>query len=167
MEMNPNPKTEIATFAAGCFWGVQLEFNKMFGVLQTKAGYTGGQKNEPGYYEVCEGRTGHAEAVEIHFDPSVVSFEDLAREFFNLHDPTTLNRQGPDVGDQYRSAIFYHSPEQRATAEQLIKEVDESGEFVDRVVTQVLPAEKFWDAEDYHQHYFAKRGMASCHIRRK
>ncbi len=167
MENHTNPKTEKATFAAGCFWGVQLEFSKMFGVLNTKAGYTGGHKQSPGYYEVCDGDTGHAEAVEIQFNSDVVSYEELVREFFKLHDPTTLNRQGPDVGEQYRSAIFYHSDEQKATAEKVIQEVEDSGEFVNRVVTQVLPADKFWDAEDYHQHYFAKRGMASCHIRRK
>ena len=158
---------ELATFAAGCFWGVELEFGKIPGVSATKVGYIGGEKSSPTYYEVCDGDTGHAEAVEIEFDPSVVPYEFLVREFFNLHDPTTLNRQGPDLGDQYRSAIFTHSPEQRAVAEKVIRELTETGEFDRPIVTQVEPAMTFWDAEEYHQKYFERRGMASCHIRRK
>lgn len=165
MEMNSN--REIATFAAGCFWGVELEFGKHPGVFSTKVGYIGGHKVNPGYYEVCDGDTGHAEAVEIEFDPNVVSFETLVHEFFNLHDPTTLNRQGPDIGEQYRSAIFTHSAEQEAVARKVINELTESGEFNLPIVTQVVPAGRFWDAEEYHQKYFERRGMASCHIRRK
>lgn len=160
-------KRELATFAAGCFWGVELEFGKLGGVLATKVGYTGGHQSNPGYYEVCDGDTGHAEAVEIEFDPTVVSFEFLVREFFNLHDPTTLNRQGPDAGEQYRSAIFYHSPEQKAVAEKVIQELEAVKEFDRPIVTQLVPAGVFWDAEEYHQKYFERRGMASCHIRRK
>jgi peptide-methionine (S)-S-oxide reductase len=165
--MDQAQNRELATFAAGCFWGVELEFSKVFGVLSTKSGYTGGVKENPGYYEVCEGKTGHAEAVQIEFDPNVVSYEELVQEFFALHDPTTLNRQGADVGEQYRSAIYYHSDKQREIAEKVIAEISESGEFVNPIVTQVLPAGPFWDAEDYHQQYFAKRGMTSCHVRRK
>jgi peptide-methionine (S)-S-oxide reductase len=165
--MESEMSRELATFAAGCFWGVELEFGKMPGVLGTRVGYTGGRTSNPGYYEVCDGDTGHAEAVLIEFDPSAVSFETLVREFFNLHDPTTLNRQGPDVGEQYRSAIFYHSPEQKATAERVITELTEMGEFDRPIVTELVPAGTFWDAEEYHQKYFERRGMASCHIRRK
>lgn len=165
--MEENLNREFATFAAGCFWGVELEFGKIPGVLSTKVGYTGGQKANPGYYEVCDGDTGHAEAVLIEFDPNVVSYEFLVNEFFNLHDPTTLNRQGPDVGDQYRSAIYYHSPDQQAIATRVISELTRAGEFDRAIVTQVVPAAQFWDAEEYHQKYFERRGMASCHIRRK
>jgi peptide-methionine (S)-S-oxide reductase len=158
---------QTATFAAGCFWGVELEFGKVPGVLSTEVGYTGGSKAEPTYYEVCDGDTGHAEAVQIQFDPGVVSYETLVREFFDLHDPTTLNRQGPDVGDQYRSAVFVHSDEQREVVERVVAELSQSGEFDRPIVTQIFPAGTFWRAEDYHQQYFEKRGMASCHIRRK
>jgi peptide-methionine (S)-S-oxide reductase len=159
--------TELATFAAGCFWGVELEFGKIDGVHATKVGYTGGHTSNPGYHEVCDGDSGHAEAVEIEFDPSIVSYEFLVREFFNLHDPTTLNRQGADFGEQYRSGIFYHSPDQKAIAEKVIRELTDSAEFDRPIVTQVEPAGRFWDAEEYHQKYFERRGMASCHIRRK
>jgi peptide-methionine (S)-S-oxide reductase len=159
--------TQLATFAAGCFWGVELEFGKLPGVLGTRVGYTAGQSSNPTYYDVCDGDTGHAEAVEIEFDPSVVTYEALVREFFNLHDPTTLNSQGPDVGDQYRSGIYVHSPEQREVAERVIKELTDSGEFRLPIVTEVKPAATFWEAEEYHQKYFERRGMASCHIRRK
>ena len=165
--MERNLNQQIATFAAGCFWGVELEFGKMPGVLGTRVGYTGGKASNPSYYDVCDGDTGHAEAVEIEFDPSIVSYEVLVREFFNLHDPTTLNRQGPDVGDQYRSAIYFHSEEQKEVAEQVIKELTESGEFKRPIVTELRPAATFWEAEEYHQKYFERRGMASCHIRRK
>jgi peptide-methionine (S)-S-oxide reductase len=158
---------QTATFAAGCFWGVELEFGKVPGVLSTEVGYTGGSEAEPTYYEVCDGDTGHAEAVQIQFDPGVVSYETLVREFFDLHDPTTLNRQGPDVGDQYRSAVFVHSDEQREVVERVVAELSQSGEFDRPIVTQIFPAGTFWRAEDYHQQYFEKRGMASCHIRRK
>jgi len=165
--MNTTNKSEVAVFAAGCFWGVELEFGKHPGVLATRVGYTGGDLNNPSYHDVCDGGTGHAEAVWIEFDPSQVSYEALVREFFNLHDPTTLNSQGPDYGEQYRSAIFYQSPEQKATAEKVIAELTAAGEFNRPIVTQVVPAGQFWDAEEYHQKYFERRGMASCHIRRK
>ncbi len=158
---------ELATFAAGCFWGVELEFSKIPGVLGTRVGYIGGTTSSPGYMEVCDGDTGHAEAVQIEFDPSIVEFGFLVNEFFNLHDPTTLNRQGADVGDQYRSAIFFHGDEQKQLAQRAIEELTMSGEFSRPIVTEVLPASTFWDAEEYHQQYFANRGMASCHVRRK
>ncbi|MBC8063199.1 MAG: peptide-methionine (S)-S-oxide reductase MsrA [Chlorobia bacterium] len=158
---------ETATLAAGCFWGVEFEFAKMDGVLKTKVGYTGGTTSLPGYHDVCDGDTGHAEAIEIEFDSGVISFGQIVEEFFNLHDPTTLNRQGPDVGDQYRSAIFYHSDEQKEIAQGIIAKLTKDGEFDRPIVTQLVPAGPFWDAEEYHQQYFAKRGMASCHIRRK
>lgn len=158
---------QTATFAAGCFWGVELEFGKIPGVLSTEVGYTGGAKSNPTYYEVCDGDTGHAEAVQIHFDAGVVSYETLVREFFDLHDPTTLNRQGPDHGEQYRSAIFTHSDEQREVAERVVADLSASGEFDRPIVTQIVPASTFWKAEEYHQKYFERRGLASCHIRRK
>lgn len=165
--MNNATNTQIATFAAGCFWGVEMEFGQIEGVLSTRVGYTGGDTSNPNYQEVCGGNTGHAEAVRIEFDPSQVSYEFLVNEFFNLHDPTTVNRQGPDVGEQYRSAIFYHSPEQREVAEKVIQELTAKKEFDQPIVTQLVPAGQFWDAEEYHQKYLEKRGMASCHVRRK
>jgi len=165
--MEQNSNTEIAIFAAGCFWGVELEFSKMDGVISAESGYIGGHKERPTYYEVCDGGTGHAEAVRITFDPGRVSFGRLVEEFFNLHDPTTLNRQGPDVGEQYRSAIFYTNPAQMAIAQGAIAQLTASNEFGSPIVTQVLPADTFWRAEEYHQKYFEKRGMESCHIRRK
>ncbi|GAC1329667.1 MAG: peptide-methionine (S)-S-oxide reductase MsrA [Candidatus Dormibacteria bacterium] len=154
--------TEKATFAAGCFWGVEAEFRQLPGVLNTRVGYIGGKTANPSYQDVCGHGTGHAEAVEIDFDPSQVSYETLARKFFELHDPTQLNRQGPDVGDQYRSAVFYHSPEQQATAEQVKAAIQPAHRRP--VVTEVTPAATFWEAEDYHQRYLEKRGLASCKI---
>jgi len=165
--MTENSRTQTATFAAGCFWGVELEFGKIPGVLSTEVGYTGGATQDPSYDEVCDGDTGHAEAVQIQFDSAVVSYETLVREFFDLHDPTTLNRQGPDFGEQYRSAIFVHSDEQRKVAESVVADLSKSGEFDRPIVTQVVNATKFWKAEEYHQKYFERRGLASCHIRRK
>ncbi len=167
VKMNRDSATEVATFAAGCFWGVELEFSKVDGVLATKVGYVGGHTADPSYYDVCDGDTGHAEAVQIEFDPQVVSYEFLVKEFFNLHDPTTLNRQGPDIGEQYRSAVFYHSVGQKAMVERVISDLTESGEFDRPIVTQLVPESHFWDAEEYHQKYFERRGLASCHIRRK
>jgi len=154
--------TEKATFAAGCFWGVEAEFRQMPGVLGTRVGYIGGQTDEPTYQDVCSHGTGHAEAVEVDFDPAQVSYETLARKFFELHDPTQLNRQGPDVGDQYRSAVFFHSPEQQAVAEKI--KTDVAPQHRRPVVTEVTPAATFWEAEDYHQRYLEKRGLASCRI---
>src|ERR1700722_3559227 len=157
--------TELATFAAGCFWGVEAAFAKVDGVLETQVGYTGGQKSEPTYEEVCTDRTGHAEAVQVTFDPAKVSYAELLDVFWSAHDPTTVDRQGPDVGSQYRSAIFYHNAEQEKIAEASLKEVDQSKVFRRKIVTQIVPAEKFYTAEEYHQKYFARRGRAeSCHV---
>ena len=153
-----------ATFAAGCFWGVEETFRRTAGVVDTAVGYVGGTKPEPTYEEVCSGRTGHAEAVEVTFDPTIVNFEALLRIFWENHDPTTLNRQGPDVGEQYRSAIFVHSPEQEIAAKSSKASLEESGRFRRPIVTQITPASTFWRAEEYHQQYLAKRGIRSCHI---
>jgi peptide-methionine (S)-S-oxide reductase len=154
--------TEEATFAAGCFWQVEIEFANTMGVLSTEVGYTGGATESPTYEEVCTGRTGHAEAVRLTFDPEQVSYGELLRKFFAQHDPTQLNRQGPDVGHQYRSAIFFHSPEQEHEAI-AVKERAQT-EHRRPVVTEIVPAGPFWPAEDYHQRYLEKRGMASCRV---
>jgi peptide-methionine (S)-S-oxide reductase len=156
--------TEKATFGAGCFWGVEAAFRQIEGVSDALVGYAGGDTQNPTYREVCTGRTNHAEVVQVEFDPAVVSFEQLARFFFEVHDPTQLNRQGPDVGTQYRSAIFFHSPEQQETAQKVKDELDASGAFRKPIATVIEPAQTFYVAEDYHQQYLAKRGLASCHI---
>jgi peptide-methionine (S)-S-oxide reductase len=154
---------EKATFGAGCFWGVEAAFAAIQGVTATAVGYEGGALDQPTYKDVCTDQTGHAEVVEVDFDSAVVSFGQLLDAFFTLHDPTTLNRQGPDWGTQYRSAIFFHSPEQQAEAEAKIKAL--AGRFAPRrIVTKVEKAQTFWRAEDYHQRYLEKRGMGSCHI---
>jgi peptide-methionine (S)-S-oxide reductase len=153
-----------ATFGAGCFWGVQAEFDKVGGVISTLAGYMGGTLDNPSYRDVCGHRTGHAEVVEVTYDPVMVSYDKLLEVFWSIHDPTTLNRQGPDVGDQYRSVIFYHSPDQKAVAEASKAAQDRSGRFKRPVVTQIVPAMTFWRAEEYHQKYLQKHGRASCHI---
>ena len=155
---------EKATFGAGCFWGVEAKFNEMTGVLDTAVGYEGGTLEHPTYKEVCTDRTGHAEVVQVTFDPARVSYERLLDAFFALHDPTQLNRQGPDWGSQYRSAIFTHSDDQAAAASEKIAELNASGTFRKPVVTQVAPSTSFWKAEEYHQKYLEKRGMVSCHI---
>lgn len=155
---------EKATFGAGCFWGVQAEFDKVEGVISTQVGFMGGTLDNPSYRDVCGHRTGHAEVVEVTFDPQKVSYEKLLEVFWSIHDPTTLNRQGPDVGDQYRSAIFYHSPEQKAAAEASKAAQERSGRFRRPIVTQIVPTMTFWRAEEYHQKYLEKRGAASCHI---
>ncbi len=161
-------KTELATFAAGCFWGVEEEFRKTPGVVGTAVGYSGGAVEKPSYEQVCGGKTGHAESVEVEYDPKRVSYGDLLNLFWALHDPTTLNRQGPDQGEQYRSVIFYHSPEQRETAERSLKRLQDSGDLGGgKIVTQVVKAAPFWKAEDYHQQYVEKGGRASCHFRTK
>lgn len=156
--------TEKATFGAGCFWGVEETFRQTPGVLDTSVGYAGGNLQNPSYQDVCSGRTGHAEVVEVVYDPAKVRYETLLKVFFENHNPTTLNRQGPDVGTQYRSAVFYHSPEQKAAAETMKAELDKSGVFKKPIVTEVTPAQTFYRAEEYHQQYLAKRGLASCHL---
>ena len=155
-------KTEQATFAAGCFWGVEAEFRQIPGVIATTVGYTGGRGERPTYEQVCSHTTGHAEAVLVEFDPAQVSYEELLDAFWRLHDPTQLNRQGPDVGDQYRSAIYFHSPEQEAAAKASREAAQER--FSKPIVTEITEAPEFWAAEDYHQRYLKKRGLASCAI---
>ncbi|HEY7617296.1 MAG TPA: peptide-methionine (S)-S-oxide reductase MsrA [Terriglobales bacterium] len=153
-----------ATFAAGCFWGVEATFRQLPGVTATRVGYTGGNTADPTYKEVCTDRTGHAEAVEVDYDPSKVSYGQLLKVFWENHDPTQLNRQGPDWGTQYRSAIFFHSPEQEAEARKSKEELEKAGRYKKPIVTQIVPATTFYQAEDYHQQYLEKRGLASCHI---
>jgi peptide-methionine (S)-S-oxide reductase len=154
--------TELATFGAGCFWGVEAEFRQIPGVLDATSGYEGGAFENPSYRDVCTGRTGHAEVVQVRFDPARTSYDRLLETFWNVHDPTTPNRQGPDVGTQYRSVIFYHSPEQRERALASLKREDASGKRKRPIVTEVVPAQTFYPAEDYHQRYFEKNGIA-CH----
>ena len=156
--------TEKATFAAGCFWGVEAAFRQVPGVLDAAVGYSGGAFPNPTYEDVCTGRTGHAESVQVEFDPARVSYDQLLDVFWENHDPTTLNRQGPDVGTQYRSVIFYHSPEQREEAIASKERVEKSRRFNRPVVTQIEPAPKFWRAEEYHQRYLEKRGQTHCAI---
>lgn len=157
--------TEKATFGAGCFWGVEAAFALIPGVTATAVGYEGGALERPTYKDVCTDQTGHAEVVELDFDPAQVSYKQLLDAFFTLHDPTTLNRQGPDWGTQYRSAIFFHSPEQEAAAKAKIEQLTAEEKFKPkRIVTKVEPAQTFWIAEGYHQKYLEKRGLASCHI---
>ncbi len=160
-------KTEIATLAGGCFWGMEEILRKIPGVLGTQVGYTGGALAAPSYEQVCTGSTGHAEAVEITFDPARITFEQVLGYFFRMHDPTTLNRQHNDVGTQYRSAIFYHSDEQRQTAERVKAQVDKSGKWKQPVVTAIVPAKEFYKAEDYHQDYLQKHPNGyNCHVLR-
>ena len=154
-----------ATFGAGCFWGVEAKFAAMPGVTATAVGYEGGALQNPSYKDVCTDQTGHAEVVEVDFDPEKISYPELLDTFFELHDPTTLNRQGPDWGTQYRSAIFFHSPEQEQQAKAKIEQLTNEGKFQPkRIVTKIEPAQTFWRAEEYHQRYLEKRGLASCHI---
>lgn len=153
-----------ATFGAGCFWGVEARFAQESGVTATAVGYEGGALDNPTYREVCTDATGHAEVVELDYDPAKVSYEQLLDLFFELHDPTQLNRQGPDWGNQYRSVVFYHSAEQEAAAKQTITRLTAERRFSKPIVTQVVPAETFWRAEEYHQKYLEKRGAVSCHI---
>lgn len=146
---------ETATLGAGCFWCVEAVFDDLKGVVSVESGYSGGHKENPTYQEVCSETTGHAEVVNVTFNPDEVSFKEILQVFFTIHDPTTLNRQGNDIGTSYRSAIFYHSDEQKKTAEEVIKEVTEAGVYDDPIVTEVTPFDKFYIAEDYHQEYFA------------
>lgn len=156
---------EKATFAAGCFWGVEELFRKLEGVSATQVGYTGGAAENPTYEQVCADRTGHAEAVEVTFDPAAVSYEELLNVFWECHNPTARNRHGPDVGTQYRSAIFCHNDEQKAAALASKKELEASGAHQSPIATQIVPAGEFWRAEEHHQGYFEKRGGGACHIR--
>jgi peptide-methionine (S)-S-oxide reductase len=155
---------EQATLAAGCFWGVEAELRAVPGVIETQVGYTGGTTDHPTYEQVCSGRTGHAEAVWLRFDPARVTYEKLLDVFWKLHDPTTMNRQGPDVGSQYRSAIFFHNEAQRAAAEASRDRLAASGTYRRPIVTQIVPAATFHPAEEYHQRYLEKHGLASCHV---
>jgi peptide-methionine (S)-S-oxide reductase len=155
---------ETATFAAGCFWGVQSAFSQVKGVISTEAGYTGGHTKNPTYKDVCTDRTGHAESVLVVYDPTVVSYDDLLRVFWAIHDPTTFNRQGPDFGSQYRSVIFYHSPEQKAAAVASEEALAKSGKYKDPIVTEIVAATTFYRAEEYHQNYLKKHGEAACPI---
>jgi peptide-methionine (S)-S-oxide reductase len=156
--------TEKATFGAGCFWGVEATFRNVEGVTGAAVGYAGGTKENPTYEDVCTDKTGHAEVVQVEFDPARVSYEKLLDVFWANHNPTTLNRQGPDVGRQYRSVIFYHSPEQKKAAEESKAALDKSGRFRQPIVTQLEPAPKFYRAEEYHQRYLEKRGQTHCAI---
>jgi len=153
-----------ATFGAGCFWGVEAAFQEVPGVTATAVGYLGGTLENPTYKDVCSGRTGHAEVVEVEYDPAQVSYEQLLDVFWNSHNPTTLNRQGPDVGDQYRSAIFFHDAEQQAIATASKEHLDKSGKLSRPVVTEITPASQFYRAEEYHQQYLEKRGVKHCHV---
>jgi len=155
---------EKATFGAGCFWGVEEAFRCVPGVVDTAVGFMGGTLANPTYEDVCTGRTGHAEVVEVTYDPAQVSYRDLLDLFWSIHDPTTPNRQGPDIGTQYRSVIFYHTPEQEAAARASKQEVERSGRFRRPIVTAIEPAGTFWRAEEYHQQYLAKRGGGHCRI---
>lgn len=158
--------TEKATFAAGCFWHVEADFRKVKGVKSTVVGYTGGHTRDPTYEDVCTDKTGHAEAVQLEFDPKEVSYEQLLEVFWGIHDPTTKNRQGPDLGTQYRSAIFYHDEKQRRMALESKRRLEESGRFGSRrIVTEILPADEFYRAEEYHQRYYEKHRLSSCGLR--
>ena len=156
--------SEIATFGAGCFWGVEAAFRRVPGVLDAVSGYAGGHTENPSYRDVCTDRTGHAEVVQVTFDPAKVSYEQLLDVFWKIHDPTQVNRQGPDFGTQYRTAIFYHSPEQEAAARRSKQALEASGRFRHSIATEITPAGPFWRAEEYHQRYLEKRGAESCHI---
>ena len=154
---NPSP-TEVATLAGGCFWCLEAVFEELRGVQKVESGYSGGTVPNPTYRQVCTGTTGHAEVVQLTFDPTVVSFRDVLEVFFTIHDPTTLNRQGPDVGTQYRSAIFYHTPEQKRVAEEVISELEAAQLWDAPIVTEVAPFDDFYRAEEYHQEYFRRNG---------
>lgn len=153
-----------ATFGAGCFWGVEAAFRQIKGVISTSVGYSGGSYQDPSYRDVCTGRTGHAEVVEVLYDPERVSYDDLLKVFWDNHNPTTPNRQGPDVGTQYRSAIFFHTPEQEAAARASKAALDSSGRHSRPIVTEITLASTFYPAEEYHQQYLEKRGLSTCHI---
>jgi peptide-methionine (S)-S-oxide reductase len=162
--MANDTENKKAVFAAGCFWGVESTFQQMEGVKITTVGYIGGKVKNPSYELVCTGLTGHAEAVEVEYNPQVVSFETLLDTFFQLHDPTTMNRQGPDVGTQYRSAVYFSNNEEKKIIENKIDALNESGKFSSKVVTEIEAISEFYDAEDYHQDYYKKRGIDGCAI---
>ncbi|MBA3438251.1 MAG: peptide-methionine (S)-S-oxide reductase MsrA [Pyrinomonadaceae bacterium] len=167
MEANitqPVGTRQKAAFGAGCFWGVETAFRQVKGVTDAAVGYLGGSMPNPTYRDVCTGRTGHAEVVEVEYDPTQVAYEELLNVFWDNHDPTQLNRQGPDTGTQYRSAIFYHTEEQRRAAEESKRQREQSGRYKRPIVTEITPASMFYRAEEYHQQYLAKRGLASCHV---
>lgn len=153
-----------ATFGAGCFWGVEVTFRNIPGVTNALVGYEGGSFENPTYNDVCRGNTGHAEVVEVEYDPEKVSYETILDTFWTSHDPTQVNRQGPDYGDQYRTVVFYHSPEQKAVAEESRRAMDAAGRFSSPIATSIEPATTFYVAEDYHQEYLVKRGLATCHL---
>jgi len=155
---------EIATFAAGCFWGVEAAFRAVEGVVSARVGYTGGLLDDPTYRDVCSGRTGHAEAVEVTYDPALVSYDQLLNVFWETHNPTTLNRQGPDIGPQYRSAIFFQNPQQEEAARASKEKLQHSGKYKRDIVTEIAPASRFWEAEEYHQRYFEKQGISHCRV---
>lgn len=155
---------ETATFGAGCFWGVEEAFRRIDGVADTAVGYSGGTAENPTYKDVCRGRTGHAEVVELQYDPAKVSYEKLLEVFWSVHDPTQLNRQGPDVGAQYRSVIFFHTPQQKAAATESRAVLESSDRLGKPIVTEIVPASTFYRAEEYHQRYLEKRGQASCRM---
>jgi len=158
-------KLETATFAAGCFWGVEAAFTQVKGVAKATSGYTGGEFRNPNYQDVSGGATGHAESVELEYDPNIVSYEKLLDIFWEMHDPTTPNKQGPDVGNQYRSVIFYHTPEQMKEALASKKKLEESKKYKRPIVTEIVPAQEFYKAEEYHQRYYEKHGLKpACHI---
>jgi len=163
LAMEKNKNLQTAMFAAGCFWGVEQTFREMPGVVSTEVGYTGGTVKNPTYEQVCTSRTGHAETVRLQYDPEKISYEKLLETFFANHNPTTVDRQGPDVGPQYRSAIFYENPEQEALAKAYKEKLDKSGKFQSPIVTQIVPAQDFFKAEEYHQQYLEKRGQKVCH----
>ncbi|HST03775.1 MAG TPA: peptide-methionine (S)-S-oxide reductase MsrA [Chloroflexia bacterium] len=159
-----NATLEKATFGAGCFWGVEAAYRQIKGVVSTAVGFSGGTYDDPSYKDVCTGRTGHTEVVEVTYDPSKVSYDDLLSVFWENHNPTTLNRQGWDVGTQYRSAIYFHNPAQEAAARASKEQLENSGKYRKPIVTEITPASNFYLAEDYHQQYLEKRGLSTCHI---
>ncbi len=163
---NRNNNLHTATFAAGCFWGVEERFREINGVKSTMVGYTGGTYENPSYEDVCSGATGHAEAVQINYDPAEISYEELLKIFWSIHDLTTRNRQGPDVGSQYRSAIFYHNSKQKELAEKLKNDLEKSGKFKQEIVTEIVPTSTFYKAEEYHQNYLKKKGLKGCSTKR-
>jgi peptide-methionine (S)-S-oxide reductase len=164
MSENKIKTLQLATFAAGCFWGVEESFSKIKGVKSTMVGYTGGRHTNPTYRDVCTDSTGHAEAIQLQYDPEEVTYEELLKVFWSTHNPTTKNRQGPDIGSQYRSVIFYHTPEQELSARSSIEELEKSGRFSNRIVTEIVPASTFYKAEQYHQKYYEKKGGGNCYF---